>query len=231
MLAAYVAGYETWAELAWRDPGHHHRKGWHPTGIFGPIGAAAACASPRRLDAEHASNALALAGSQSSGVMANFGTMTAPFRAGRSAHSGLITARLAEVGFTASPDAIEHPRGFLTAVSPAGEADRETLAQALGSKRKILKYRLGIKKIPRLLLQTPGARCHDRPPPAPSARTAGNPSGQGFAERHALADRAQSLAADRAGGQVQHGVRYGGGGDRGSPNIPTALFGPRMSRI
>ena len=44
MLAAYVAGYETWAELAWRDPGHHHRKGWHPTGIFGPIGAAAACA-------------------------------------------------------------------------------------------------------------------------------------------------------------------------------------------
>jgi len=40
MIAAYVAGYETWAELAWRDPGHHHRKGWHPTGIFGPIGAA-----------------------------------------------------------------------------------------------------------------------------------------------------------------------------------------------
>src|SRR5437667_1039570 len=48
MLAAYVAGYETWAELAWRDPGHHHRNGWHPTGIFGPIGAAAACASLRR---------------------------------------------------------------------------------------------------------------------------------------------------------------------------------------
>ena len=48
ILTAYVAGYETWAELAWRDPGHHHRKGWHPTGIFGPIGAAAACASLRR---------------------------------------------------------------------------------------------------------------------------------------------------------------------------------------
>ena len=148
MLAAYVAGYETCAELAWCDPGHHHRKGWHPTGIFGPIGAAAACASPRHLDAEHASNALALAASQSSGVMANFGTMTTPFHAGRSAHSGLITARLAEVGFTASPDAIEHPRGFLSAVSPAGEADRETPAQALGSEWKILKYRLGIKKYP-----------------------------------------------------------------------------------
>src|SRR5580692_11974774 len=50
MIAAYVAGYEVWAELSRRDPGHHHRKGWHPTGIFGAIGAGAACANLRRLD-------------------------------------------------------------------------------------------------------------------------------------------------------------------------------------
>src|SRR4051794_22416951 len=50
MFAAYVAGYESWAELARRDPGHHHVKGWHPTGIFGAIGAGAACAALRRLD-------------------------------------------------------------------------------------------------------------------------------------------------------------------------------------
>src|SRR5229473_789999 len=148
MFAAYVAGYETWAELARRDPGHHHRKGWHPTGIFGPIGAAAACASLRRLDAPRATCALALAASQSSGIMANFGTMTKPFHAGRSAHSGLMAARLAEVGFTASADALEHPQGFLSALSPAGEVDRETPAQALGSGWKIVKYGLGIKKYP-----------------------------------------------------------------------------------
>ena len=148
MLAAYVAGYETWAELAWRDPGHHHRKGWHPTGIFGPIGAAAACASLRRLDAESAARALALAASQSSGLMANFGTMTKPFHAGRSAHSGLMSARLAELGFTASLDALEHPQGFLSAVSPDGEVDRESPAHGLGSEWRILKYRLGIKKYP-----------------------------------------------------------------------------------
>jgi 2-methylcitrate dehydratase PrpD len=148
MLAAYVAGYETWAELAWRDPGHHHRKGWHPTGIFGPIGAAAACSSLRRLDAQRASHALALAASQSSGIMANFGTMTKPFHAGRSAHSGLFAARLAELGFTASPDALEHPQGFLSAVSPAGGVDCETPARSLGEEWKIVKYRLGIKKYP-----------------------------------------------------------------------------------
>ena len=148
MLAAYVAGYETWAELAWRDPGHHHRKGWHPTGIFGPIGAAAACASLCRLDADGATRALALAASQSSGVMANFGTMTKPFHAGRSAHSGLMSARLAELGFTASLDALEHPQGFLSAVSPDGEVDRESPAHGLGSEWRIVKYRLGIKKYP-----------------------------------------------------------------------------------
>ena len=148
MLAAYVVGYETWAELAWRDPGHHHRKGWHPTGIFGPIGAAAACASLRRLDAQRTAHALALAASQSSGIMANFGTMTKPFHAGRSAHSGLFAARLAEIGFTASPDALEHPQGFLSAVSPAGEVDRESPARGLGEEWKIVKYGLGIKKYP-----------------------------------------------------------------------------------
>jgi 2-methylcitrate dehydratase PrpD len=148
MLAAYVAGYETWAELAWRDPGHHHRKGWHPTGIFGPIGAAAACASLRRLDADGAARSIALAASQSSGVMANFGTMTKPFHAGRSAHSGLMSARLAELGFTAALDALEHPQGFLSAVSPEGAVDREAPIQRTGSEWKILKYRLGIKKYP-----------------------------------------------------------------------------------
>src|SRR5215831_14122447 len=148
MLTAYVAGYETWAELAWRDPGHHHRKGWHPTGIFGPIGAAAACASLRRLNADGAARALALAASQSSGVMANFGTMTKPFHAGRSAYSGLMSARLAELGFTASQDALEHPQGFLSAVSPEGAADREAPMQRAGNEWKILKYRLGIKKYP-----------------------------------------------------------------------------------
>src|SRR5215469_5113916 len=148
LLAAYVVGYETWAELAWRDPGHHHRKGWHPTGIFGPIGAAAACASLRRLDAQRSAHALALVASQSSGIMANFGTMTKPFHAGRSAHSGLFAARLAEVGFTASPDALEHPQGFLSAVSPAGEVEREAPARGLGEEWKIVKYRLGIKKYP-----------------------------------------------------------------------------------
>jgi len=148
MFAAYVAGYETWAELSRRDPGHHHRKGWHPTGIFGAIGAGAACANLRRLDPERATMAIALAASQAAGIMANFGTMTKPFHAGRAAHAGLVSARLAELGFTASPDAIEHPQGFLSAVSPDGEADRDGPCPAFGEEWHILKQGLSIKKYP-----------------------------------------------------------------------------------
>ena len=45
MLDAYVAGYEVWANLVDREKDMHHAKGWHPTGVFGAVGAAAACAS------------------------------------------------------------------------------------------------------------------------------------------------------------------------------------------
>jgi 2-methylcitrate dehydratase PrpD len=147
VLAAYVAGYEVWAELFWREGGMLHTKGWHPTGVLGAIGAAAACAKLHGLDAEHTTMAIALGASQSAGLMANFGTMTKPFHAGRSAHSGVMAARLAKAGYTASPDAIEHPQGFLGAVSEQGDVDRATLVTA-GRPFRILTEGLSIKKFP-----------------------------------------------------------------------------------
>jgi 2-methylcitrate dehydratase PrpD len=148
MVTAYVAGYETWAELVRREQGFHHGKGWHPTGIFGAIGAAAACASLRRLDPRQATQAIALGASQSAGLTANFGTMTKPFHAGRSAHSGVMAARLAAAGFTSSEDALEHPQGFLSAVSPAGDVDRESPPTTLGETWQIIGSGLNIKKYP-----------------------------------------------------------------------------------
>ena len=147
MLVAYVAGYETWAELYRRDTGLHHAKGWHPTGIFGSIGAAAACASLRRLDETRTAMAISLGASQSAGTMANFGTMTKPFHAGRSAHAGVMAARLAEAGFTANTDALEHPQGFLHAVSPSGQEDRISETH-VGENWAIIQQGLSIKKYP-----------------------------------------------------------------------------------
>jgi 2-methylcitrate dehydratase PrpD len=147
MITAYVAGYEVWAELALRETGLLHEKGWHPTGLYGAPAAAAACAKLRRLDAGKCAIAIALGASQSSGLMSNFGTMTKPFHAGKAAHAGIMAARLAEGGFTANADALEHPRGFLHAISPQGNADRSGEANA-GRPFRILTHGLGIKKYP-----------------------------------------------------------------------------------
>src|SRR5581483_3170017 len=108
----------------------------------------AACASLRKLSPEQATMAIALSASQAAGIMANFGTMTKPFHAGRAAQAGLVSARLAEAGFTAAADALEHPQGFLAAVSPDGKADRESPAAGLGREWQILRQGLSIKKYP-----------------------------------------------------------------------------------
>ena len=148
LITAYVAGYEVWAELVNREPDHHHEKGWHPTGIFGAIGAAAAVAALRKLDAASAVHAIGLGASQAGGIMANFGTMTKPFHAGRAAHAGVIAARLAGAGFTASADALEHPQGFLAAVSPKGRVDRDSAPRGLGQTWRIAEEGLSVKKYP-----------------------------------------------------------------------------------
>lgn len=146
VAVAYVAGYEVWADLVDRERGKHHDKGWHPTGIFGPLAAAAACARLRRLDAGKTSAALGIAASRAGGLMANFGSMTKPFHAGCAAHSGVIAARLASLGMTSAPDALEHAQGFLNAVSPAGDYDARALRS--GETWQIVKQGLSIKKYP-----------------------------------------------------------------------------------
>jgi 2-methylcitrate dehydratase PrpD len=148
MLAAYLAGYEVWAELIGREEGALHEKGWHPTAVLGAIAAAAACAKLRRLDATRITTAVAAAASMSAGLVSNFGTMTKSFQVGRAAQSGVIAAELAEAGFTASPDALEHRAGFLAAVSPSGRPDRERPMTLEGREWQILAHGLNVKRYP-----------------------------------------------------------------------------------
>ena len=120
VLSAYVAGYELWALLQALEPGQLHDRGFHPTALYGTLAAAAACARLHELDRTQTAHAIAVAASMAAGLVANFGTMTKSFHAGRAAQSGVVAARLAKEGFTASPDVIEHRTGFLRAVSASG---------------------------------------------------------------------------------------------------------------
>jgi len=145
LVAAYLAGYEVWAELLRRDA-NYHQKGWHPTSVLGVIAVAAAAAVLRRLPAERAAAALAIAATHSGGLSPNFGTMTKPYHAGMAARDGLAAARLAAAGMTAGADTLENPHGFLTAFSP-GQPDRDSPVR-VGDEWYILRQGLCIKKYP-----------------------------------------------------------------------------------
>ncbi len=146
-LRAYVVGYEVWAELFSRESDQYHLKGWHPTGVFGPVAAAAAVAYLNRLPQPETRQALAIAASMASGLAVNFGTMTKPFHAGRAAAAGIEAVQLSKLGLTSSPDVFEHPAGYLHALSPAGRIDRERPAE-LSRRLRILDSGLSVKGYP-----------------------------------------------------------------------------------
>ncbi len=95
----------------------HYDRGWHITGSTGMLGAAAACSRLLKLDARQTQMALGIAASQPVGMREQFGTMTKPFHPGGAARAGLMSALLASHGYTASPRALEAPRGFAQTVS------------------------------------------------------------------------------------------------------------------
>ncbi len=147
LIAAYIAGYEVWADLAARERDPLHAKGWHPSAIYGAPAAAAASAVLRRLNAKQAAHAVGIAASMAAGVVSNFGSMTKAFQLARAAQSGLIASRLAQAGLDASADALEHDLGFLTAISPSGRTDRSTNSR-LGADWAIVRHGINIKLYP-----------------------------------------------------------------------------------
>ena len=147
-LRAYVIGYEVWAELFGRETDQYHLKGWHPTAVLGTVGATAALAWLNRLPEEQVRNALAISASMAGGMVANFGTMTKPLHAGRAAACAVEAVQLAQLGLTAAPDVFEHRAGFLNALSPAGQVDRERPAAGLGAHLRITDIGLAVKQYP-----------------------------------------------------------------------------------
>lgn len=148
LMRGYLVGYEVWAELISRDADPHHLKGWHPTGVFGTIAATAAVANLRGLDVDTTRQAIGIAASMAGGLVANFGTMTKPFHAGRAASSAIEAVRLAMGGMTAAADVIEHHAGFLAAISPKGKVDLQRPITQFGRELRILESGLSVKKYP-----------------------------------------------------------------------------------
>jgi 2-methylcitrate dehydratase PrpD len=116
MLSAFVTGFETAARIGSGLGEAVTARGWHGTGVFGRLGAAAAASALLRLNAEQALHALGAAATQTSGLVASFGTMAKPFHAGRAAMDGIVAAQLAANGFTAATGLFEPGGGLDSAL-------------------------------------------------------------------------------------------------------------------
>lgn len=113
LITAYVAGFEVFGKLGRAMNKQHYKRGWHPTGTFGALAAAAAAGRLLRLDTDQMVMALGVAASSASGLRVNFGSMVKPLHAGQAARNGVLAALLAREGFEASDQAMEHPCGYL----------------------------------------------------------------------------------------------------------------------
>ena len=113
----------------------HYDRGWHITGSTGTLGAAAGCARLLGLTTQQTAMALGIAASQPIGMREQFGSMTKPFHPGGAARAGLMSALMASRGFTASPKAIEAPRGMMQTISTKN--DWREITHELGKRFEI----------------------------------------------------------------------------------------------
>ena len=113
-LTAMVKGIEI---MGWiREASHQDdikTVRFHPPGLVGPLGAAIASSHMIGLDVEKLRCAVGIVASRAGSILANVGTMSKSTNCGHAVSEGVDAALLAECGFTANPDVIEHPRGYV----------------------------------------------------------------------------------------------------------------------
>jgi 2-methylcitrate dehydratase PrpD len=129
-MLAYHVGVEVECKIAEAISPRHYQDGFHSTGTCGPFGSATACAKLLRFEHSKILNVWGLVASQSGGLRENFGTMTKPFQAGHAAESGVVSAELVALGWTAAEQILEADRGFFHAFG--GSYDPTAIADRLG---------------------------------------------------------------------------------------------------
>ena len=150
ILTSFVLGHEISARLA-KAPGllpEHYEKGFHPTSTLGIMGATAAAAKLLKLDVAQIRNALGIAASEASGMVANFGSMTKPFHAGSAADKAVSAAMLAGSGFESNTEVLESKFGFLDIFGTGLDCDFSTITSGLGENWDIVCPGINIKRYP-----------------------------------------------------------------------------------
>ena len=136
MITAVALGYEAEVRLGMAmNPSHYEY--WHPTGTCGTFGAAVTASKLLGLGREQMIQALGIAGTQASGLIETFGSMSKPLNPGKAAQSGVLAALLARKGFTSTSQILESKIGYCYAASR--EPRLNEITKELGVRYAILR--------------------------------------------------------------------------------------------
>src|ERR1700758_4151663 len=134
-LIGIAVGTEVLCRLSLVAPKAVHKAGFHPTAIFGAMGAAAGVGAALGLNARQIVDALGIAGSMAGGIIEYLaeGAWTKRMHAGWAAQSGLRAVLLAKAGFVGPRTVFEGVHGLFHGFAHTTKGDYEALTGDFGT--------------------------------------------------------------------------------------------------
>ncbi len=136
VLRGIALGVEVTCRLCAVAPMKVHKAGFHPTAIFGVMGAVAGVGAMLRLTEQQLVNAFGIAGSLGGGIIEYLaeGAWTKRLHPGWAAQSGYRAVRLALGGFVGPRTVFEGQHGFFHGFANTTEGDFEALLDGFGER-------------------------------------------------------------------------------------------------
>jgi 2-methylcitrate dehydratase PrpD len=133
--AGIAVGCEVMCRLCLVAPKKVHGAGFHPTAVFGALGAAAAVATAMRLGDKQWVDALGIAGSMAGGIIEYLaeGAWTKRMHPGWAAQAGYRAARMAQAGFTGPRTLFEGEHGFFFGFANVKGGNFQAMLEGAGS--------------------------------------------------------------------------------------------------
>src|SRR6201990_1929182 len=134
-LTGIAVGTEVLCRLSLVVPKAVHKAGFHPTAIFGAMGAAAGVGAALGLNAKQIVDALGIAGSMAGGIIEYLaeGAWTKRLHAGWAAQSGIRAALLARQGFVGPRTGFEGVDGLFHGFAHTTDGNYEALTGDFGT--------------------------------------------------------------------------------------------------
>ena len=135
LLRGIAVGVEVTCRLCAVAPMKVHKAGFHPTAIFGVMGAVAGVGALLRLDEKQLVDAFGIAGSMAGGIIEYLaeGAWTKRLHPGWAAQSGYRAVRLAQNGFVGPRTVFEGQHGFFHGYANTSDGNFEALLDGFGS--------------------------------------------------------------------------------------------------